>query len=98
MSGWMSIAPLLIQSLSRLLGLYQLILIVYILSSWLPPLRASAVGQILAQVSEPYLGLFRGLVPFLVLDGIDFSPILAFVILNLVRRILDQVYWSFQAG
>ena len=84
----MSAAFLLIESVSRLVALYGFLLVLYILSSWIPQLRQSRVGEILAQVSEPYLRLFRGVIPLL--GGIDFSPILAFVVLRLVQGILNQ--------
>ncbi|MXW40340.1 MAG: YggT family protein [Synechococcus sp. SB0668_bin_15] len=84
----MSAAFLLIESVSRLVALYGFLLILYILSSWIPQLRHSRVGEILAQVSEPYLRLFRGIIPLL--GGIDFSPILAFIVLRLVQGILNQ--------
>lgn len=84
----MSAAFLLIKSVSRLVELYGFLLILYILSSWIPQLRHSRVGDILAQVSEPYLRLFRGMIP--PLDNIDFSPILAFIVLRLVLEMLNQ--------
>ncbi|WP_025781691.1 YggT family protein [Candidatus Synechococcus spongiarum] len=88
----MSPVFLVIQSVNRLVDLYQFLLILYILSGWIPQLRQSTVGHILAQLSEPYLRLFRGIVP--PLGGIDFSPILAFIVLHLVRATLDQVLWA----
>ena len=84
----MPAAFLLIQSLSRLVGLYGFLLILYLLSSWIPQLRHSRVGEILAQVSEPYLRLFRGIIPLF--GGMDFSPILAFIVLRLIQGILNQ--------
>ena len=42
----------------------------------------------LRDVSEPFLGIFRRFVP--PLGGIDFSPILAFVTLLLVRAIVVE--------
>lgn len=81
-------SAVLIHGLNRLVGLYGLILILYILSSWLPQLRGSTVGQILAQLSEPYLRVFRGIIP--PLGGMDFSPILAFLVLRLIQVILSQ--------
>ncbi|HBP53273.1 MAG TPA: hypothetical protein DD643_02465 [Synechococcus sp. UBA8638] len=88
----MSPVFLVIQSVNRLVDLYQFLLVLYILSGWIPQLRQSTVGHILAQLSEPYLRLFRGIVP--PLGGIDFSPILAFIVLHLVRATLDQVLWA----
>ena len=82
-------AIVLIGSVNSLVGIYRFILLVHILSSWIPQLRHSMVGQVLAQLSEPYLGLFRGIIP--PLAGMDFSPILAFIVLHLVQRALNQV-------
>ncbi|KAI7842335.1 hypothetical protein COHA_003975 [Chlorella ohadii] len=42
---------------------------------------AEAIVTPLATVVDPYLNLFRGIIP--PLGGIDFSPILAFVVLDL---------------
>ena len=92
----MSPAFLLIQSVSLLVDLYGFLLILYILSGWIPQLRHSMVGQILAQLSEPYLRLFRGIIPLL--SGIDFSPILAFIVLRLVQVILSQALWAVLGG
>ena len=84
----MSAALLLLTSARRLIDFYGLLLILYILGSWIPQLRYSRVGEVLAQVSEPYLRLFQGVIP--PLGGMDFSPILAFIVLRLVRGVLNQ--------
>jgi len=84
----MSLVFLVIQSVNWLVDLYQFLLILYILSGWIPQFRQSTVGHILAQLGEPYLRLFRGIFP--PLGGIDFSPILAFILLRLVQQILNQ--------
>ena len=88
----MSAASLLIKGVIQLVNLYWFVLIVYILSTWIPQLRHSVVGEILAQLSEPYLRLFRGIIP--PLGDMDFSPVLALLLLHLVRRLLDQVQWN----
>ena len=85
----MSVAVLPIQGVSWLVGIYGWILILYIFSSFFPQLRHSRVGDILARLSEPYLRLFRGMVPLL--GGLDFSPVLALIGLRLVQGILNQL-------
>ena len=84
----MSAARLLLNSVRQLVDFYGFLLILHILGSWIPQFRHSRVGEILAQVSEPYLRLFRGIIPLW--GGMDFSPILAFLVLRLVQRILSQ--------
>ena len=75
--------------LSRLLRAYELCLLVWCLMSWLPrtgPGVIETVRSFLGAICEPYLSLFRGLIP--PFSGIDFSPILAFIVLELVERYL----------
>ena len=76
----------------QLIGLYQLVLVVYILSSWFPQLRSSQLVGLLGQLCEPYLILFRGLVPLL--GGLDLSALLALMLLSLVRSLLVQIQVS----
>jgi uncharacterized protein YggT (Ycf19 family) len=63
---------------------YQIILFAYILSSWVPPLRQSGVGRLLATLSEPYLAPFRKIIP--PIGGmLDLSPIVALIALSFVQ-------------
>ena len=81
--------PILIQLvlvLDRLIQIYMIVLFVYVISSWFPQLRHSALGRILAQLSEPYLRLFHGIFPLV--GGLDFSPLLAFLALQLTQGLL----------
>lgn len=67
------------------LYLYQLTLIVYILLSWFQGAEwAMRVRVALDPVVEPYLGVFRRIVP--VTGMIDFSPLVALLVLQLLIR------------
>jgi YggT family protein len=76
---------------------YSLIIIAYIIASLIlslggrPPYsRASdAVLTFLRDVSEPYLRIFRRFIPSF--GGFDFSPILALIVLGLVRTIVHNL-------
>ena len=73
--------------LMRLVNLYELCIIVWCLMSWLPRTRSSIVETIrnfLGTICEPYLSVFRGLIP--PFSGIDFSPIVALLVLELIER------------
>ena len=61
---------------------YGLLIIVYVLMSWLPMNGATVqdVYRVLGSLVEPYLGLFRRFIP--PMGGMDFSPIIAIVLLN----------------
>ncbi|NEU29448.1 YggT family protein [bacterium LRH843] len=67
--------------LSNALYYYSLFIIGYILLSWFPNARESTIGQLLGKIVEPYLEPFRRIVP--PLGMIDFSPIVAIIVLRL---------------
>lgn len=70
--------------LSAVIEFYTLIIFVYVLLSWFPA-RSGIVydlHNVLAQVCEPYLGLFRRIVPRT--GAIDFSPLVAILVLEYV--------------
>ncbi|MED4603629.1 YggT family protein [Paenibacillus validus] len=69
--------------ISTLVNIYQYVLIAYVLLSWLPNARESFIGEILAKLCEPYLGLFRRFIP--PIGGmIDISPIVALIALRFI--------------
>ncbi|MDT9023847.1 MULTISPECIES: YggT family protein [Rossellomorea] len=81
---------LLYEILSNLIQIYSWALIIYILMSWFPNARESAIGQFLSRICEPYLEPFRRFVPSI--GMIDISPIVAFIVLNLAQSGLYQLF------
>ena len=65
--------------ISRLFQLYQLAIVVYILMSWFPGAYNTRVGQFF----EPFLSIFRRFIP--AIAGLDFSPIIALLVLQLAE-------------
>jgi len=64
------------------LNIYNTLLIGRLILTWFPnPPRQLTYP--LATLCDPYLGLFRGIIP--PLGGIDLSPILAFTVLNVFQ-------------
>ncbi|MEY4480626.1 MAG: hypothetical protein RLZZ267_1304 [Bacillota bacterium] len=62
----------------------------YILLSWVPSARDSAIGRLLAKLVEPYLGVFRRFIP--PIGGvIDLSPIVALFALRFIVSGLETV-------
>ncbi|MBW3113948.1 MULTISPECIES: YggT family protein [Bacillaceae] len=78
------------QILINLIQIYSWALIIYILMSWFPNARETAIGQFLARICEPYLEPFRRIVPSI--GMIDISPIVAFIVLNLAQSGLTQLF------
>ncbi|MDO3409219.1 YggT family protein [Saccharibacillus sp. CPCC 101409] len=63
--------------------IYSMLLIIYILMSWVPNVRESVVGVWLGKITEPYLSIFRRFIP--PIGGmLDISPIVAFFVLRFV--------------
>jgi YggT family protein len=74
----------------KIIDLYTLFLIVRILLTWFPSVNFyDPPLSWLAQITDPFLNLFRSIIP--PLGGIDVSPILAFLALGLVKQLLIQV-------
>lgn len=65
---------------------YYFLMIFYILSSWVPPLRMSKFGEFVATLVEPYLSLFRKIIP--PIGGLDLSPILAIFLYHFLTGLL----------
>ena len=76
---------------------YSLMLIAYILMSWVPAAQNSAIGRMLAKVCEPYLGIFRKIIP--PIGMIDISPIVAIFLLNYIQKglfiVIEKIYTMF---
>ena len=84
---------LLTDTFSTFLQIYILLLIVRILLSWFPTIDwLSPPFSILSQLTDPYLNLFRSIIP--PLGGIDFSPIIAIFLL----QFLIQIFSTLQQG
>lgn len=62
--------------------IYQYMIIVYVLLSWLPNARESFIGEMLGRLVEPYLAPFRRFIPP-IFGMIDISPIVALIVLNM---------------
>lgn len=82
---------LLITTLVIFLNIYSYLLIIRVLLTWFPQINwYNQPFAALSQITDPYLNLFRSIIP--PLGGMDFSPILAFVLLNLVTNLLSSPY------
>jgi len=81
---------LLFQTLASFVEIYSYVLIVRVLLTWFPQINwYNQPFAALSQVSDPYLNLFRNIIPSL--GGIAISPILAFLVLNIVSSLLDNL-------
>lgn len=82
---------LLIQTLLTFINIYSSLLIIRVLLTWFPQINwYNQPFAALSQITDPYLNLFRSIIP--PLGGMDFSPILAFIALNIISGLLTNPY------
>ena len=90
-------------SLVTFLQIYLILLFIRVILSWFPNVNwMSPPFSILSQLTDPYLNIFRSLIP--PLGGLDLSPILAFLLLSFLMNLLEPLvparlyraskYWS----
>lgn len=73
---------------------YGLLIVIYVLMSWFP-MRGVLydVYRVIGTLVEPYLGLFRRIIPLI--GAVDISPIVAYFVLQLI---VDGVLMLLQGG
>ncbi len=76
-----------ISFLMRVLDFYELLIVVWVILSWIPLSGDGIISDVagaLDRIVRPYVDIFRRFMP--VLGGLDFSPVIAMVILEVVKR------------
>jgi YggT family protein len=88
---------LLVTTLSTFLQIYVALMIIRVLLSWFPNINwYDPPFSILSQLTDPYLNLFRSIIP--PLGGIDFSPMIAFFVLQFGSTILLNLLGNLQTS
>jgi YggT family protein len=75
----------LVRLLISLLDIYSLVIIVRALISWVSPDPYNPIVRLLYKLTEPLLRLLRHIVPPRKLGGLDLSPMLALLLIQLLR-------------
>jgi YggT family protein len=84
------ITYLVITTVTNFIQLYLILIFVRILLSWFQTAEwAGNVISFLAPITDPYLNIFRSIIP--PLGGIDFSAILAIFVLQLIPQLLISI-------
>jgi YggT family protein len=77
----------LVGGIATFLNIYSLLILIRVLLTWFPNVEwFSPPFSWLSQITDPYLNLFRSLLP--PLGGIDFSPMLAIFALSIIARLV----------
>ncbi len=66
--------------------IYFILLIVRIIGSWVPQFQQSKIMKFVSFYTDPYLNLFRRFIP--PIGGIDFSPLVAFIVLQGLQTLI----------
>jgi len=77
-----------------LLNLYTWVIIARALVSWVSPDPRNPIVQFLYQVTEPVLRPLRQIVSPDAIGGIDISPILAIVLIQIVKYLLVSLAYG----
>jgi YggT family protein len=77
---------LLIQIVDKIFLIYFLMLMIRILGSWVPQYADTAFMRFIAYYTDPFLNVFRRIIP--PLGMIDISPIVAFIALQLLEGVV----------
>ncbi len=82
---------LLAKTLVTFITIYMYLLIIRVLLTWFPKVNWLAPPfSILSQLTDPYLKIFRSIIP--PLGGtLDISPMLAILLLQVLRGILNKI-------
>lgn len=83
----------LINLIQWLASVYSFILLIRVLLSWVSPDPYNPIVQIIYKLTEPLLYQIRRFIPVR-WAMIDFSPIIAFLLIELLKRLLIQALLS----
>ena len=64
---------------------YSFLILISVLGSWIDPFRKSKIFQTVEKFTEPYLKLFRIIIPIGNMN-LDISPVIGLFILNYVLK------------
>lgn len=74
----------LVGGFGNFLSIFNFIITARILLTWIPQAQGVAALQPLYAITDPYLNIFRGIIPSI--GGIDLSPLAAFFLLNVLTN------------
>ncbi|WP_314084138.1 YggT family protein [uncultured Gemella sp.] len=69
-----------------LFNFYEYSMFAYILSSWVPQIKNNIIVEFLEVICEPYLKLFRKIIP--PIGMLDISPVVALIVLSLLQNFI----------
>lgn len=83
----------LLQVILLIIRIFWWSILIVIIAGWIAPGNYHPALAMLQQITEPLLAPARRLLP--PMGGLDFSPIVVFLILGVIERILPELFASF---
>lgn len=74
--------------LVTVIQLYSLVVVIRVLLTWFPPVTGTVLYEFLADLTDPYLNLFRRMIP--PVGMIDYSPIIAILALEALAALIAR--------
>lgn len=69
------------------LHLYSIVIIISVVLDWIGASPRNALVRIVRDLTDPVFRWIRRVAPFVVLGGIDFSPLVAVLLVQAARRV-----------
>ena len=84
----------LVQLVSTLLNLYMWVVIISALLSWVNPDPYNPIVRFLRNITDPVYARIRRLLPFVVVGGMDLSPVVVIVAIQILGALLDKLVFD----
>ena len=75
-----------------LFNFYEYSMLAYILTSWFPQIKNNFIVEFLEAICEPYLKIFRKIIP--PFGTLDISPIAALVVLSVIENLIIMLLFK----
>ena len=80
-------------SLVRLLDVISFIIVIQCVLSWIPSIRMSKIYEALSIITDPIEEPIRQVQYRYVSLQIDFSPLIAILLIQLIQRLIFIIFW-----
>ncbi|NBD35125.1 MAG: hypothetical protein GVY30_03900 [Chloroflexi bacterium] len=88
---WQQMGRIFISLLNILFDFYSAALLIRVILGWLRVPYSNRMMHFLVDITEPVLAPIRQLLPPII--GLDFSPVIAYFLINLLRRVIISLLW-----
>ena len=75
----------LVNLIINIIDFYSFLILISVLGSWIDPFNKSKIFQTVRKFTEPYLKLFRIIIPIVNMN-LDISPVIGLFILNYILK------------